>query len=282
MSVRVIKNHTEEDLILNDLGITIPANSAVDIGGNESKLIELASSESLLQALIQGVDKYQINDGDRDLSLSEGIDLIRKIYKPTSSDSLGRWIVRVDSRRKSWDTAFQGSGDDVQNMKEGEGAPFLFDFSAPIDDNRWVNEDVPVGYKQQSIKWNFMDPVYVKEGSVYFFSMPKGSYIDFYVGVTQGYPYDIKIPDENYNITRILKTCTVPYLRFAHWAMHLYLEGSCPMGDELNTESAAEVLAYPFHVFECVVTVPEVTGWQDAHGHWVIELYKPRTVYFSE
>ena len=50
------------------------------------------------------------------------------------------------------------------------------------------------------------------------------------------------------------------------------------MGDELNTESAAEFPAYPFHVFETVITVPEVTGWESAHGHWSFELYRPRTV----
>lgn len=278
MAVRVIKNHTNENLSLSDIGETIPANGAKDIGGNESRLIELASSDHLLNALAQGTDKYQVNDGSRDLAMSEGVDLIRKIQKPTASDALGRWIVRVDSRRQNWDTIFQGAGDNLETQTVGAGTPFLYDFSATQSDPRWVTEGVPEGYKQQSLKWNFFDPVYVKEGSLYFFDMPKGSYIDFYVAVTQGYPYRKKGVNENYDVEGENMVCTVPYLRFAHWVVHYHVEGNAPHGDELNTESAAEMPAYPFHIFEAVITIPEVMGWNQAHGHFALELYRPRTV----
>lgn len=282
MAIRVIKNYTNEDLVLRDLGmVTIPNNGAVDIGGNESRLIELASSEDLLAALSQGINKYQLNDGSRDLNFSEGIELIRKIHKPTQSDLLGRWIVRVDSRRENWDTIFTGAGDDLQTMTTAGGVPFLFDFSAPVDDSRWVSNPL-TGYRQQSIKWNFFDPVYIKEGTLYYFDMPKGSYVDFYIGVTEGHAYDVKFIDENLNVRRDIRICSVPYLRFAQWVSHYHVESSAPMGDELNTESAAEVPIYPFHIFECVVTVPETPGWENAHGHWGIELYRPRTLFFSE
>lgn len=280
MAVRVIKNYTLEDLVLSDIGETIPANSAKDIGGNESRLVELASSDHLLSALAQGADKYQVNDGSRDLSMSEGIDLVRKIQKSTTTDMLGRWVVRSDSRRENWDTVFQGAGDNLSTSELGTGTPFLFDFSANVSDERWVSSP-PVGYKQQSIKWNFFKPVYIKEGTLYFFNMPKGSYCDFYVGVPNGYPYVEKTVDENYDVIRTTKTCSVDYLRFQHWVVRYHLEGSVPMGDKLNTETAAEHYTYPFHIFEAVFTVPEITGWEQAHGHWSLEIYRPGTIYFE-
>jgi hypothetical protein len=46
------------------------------------------------------------------------------------------------------------------------------------------------------------------------------------------------------------------------------------MGDELNTESAAENPSPSFFVWRAIITVPEVEGWEDAHGHWSLEVYR--------
>ena len=56
------------------------------------------------------------------------------------------------------------------------------------------------------------------------------------------------------------------------------IEGSAPMGDELNTESAAERPVYPFHSMEAEITVPDVTNISELHGHWTLEIYRPKTV----
>jgi len=50
------------------------------------------------------------------------------------------------------------------------------------------------------------------------------------------------------------------------------------MGDELNTESAQETPTPNEAKWVCEVVVPEVTGWQEAHGHWTLEIYRYRSI----
>ena len=275
MSQRTIKNYTDEDLILNDIGdIVIPANGALEIGGNEQKLIELASSDDLLDALSQGVDKYQLNNGITDLSKSEAIDLIRKIQRATEVDELGRWVVRSDSRKQLWDVVFQGAGDDCSTGKSGGGTPFVYDFSADVDDLRWDNENAPTGYKQQVVDWVFCDWTYLKEGTVYFFNMPKGSYLNFEVIAPPGTYGMTKALDNNQEIEKTYFETNEDWYTILHWVIDYHIEGSAPMGDELNTESAAENPAPSYFIWRAIVTIPEVEGWEDAHGHFSMEIYR--------
>ena len=183
MSQRIIKNYTDEDLEIEDLGdVLIPANGALDIGGNEQRFIELASSEDLFNALVKGIDSYQVNDGLKDLTMSQGTDLIRKIQRATEIDELGRWVVRSDSRKTDWDTVFQGAGDDMVTGEIGGGVPFRFDCEAEADDIRWRTDDsIPTGYKRQRIDFTFNDWVFVKEGTLYFYNMPKGAYVNMWI-----------------------------------------------------------------------------------------------------
>jgi hypothetical protein len=279
MSQRIIKNYTEEDLEIDDLGdVVIPANGALDLGGNEQRLIELASSEDLFRALIQGQDKYQVNDGLRDLSISEGIDLIRKIQRPTEVDELGRWVVRSDSRKNGWDTVFQGSGDDMVGGKIGGGTPFRFDFEAPADDPRWRTPEqdpsIPEGYKRQRLDWYFNDWTYVKEGTIYFYNIPKGSFINMWIVAPAGAPFTRKRLDQYQNLERVNYIHEDSEVPFVHWVVNYPVEGTCPMGDELNTESAAETPAYPGLIWRAEFTIPEVQDWEQAHGHYSLELYR--------
>lgn len=279
MAQRTIKNYTNEDLIIRDLGdLTIPANSAVDIGGNESRLLELASSEDLLAALAQGIEKYQINDGNRDLNFSNGIDLIRKIQRPTETDELGRWVVRADSRKSGYDVAFCGQGDDLQTGRIGEGTPFLWDFSAPAQDPRWVTSEtdptIPNGYKRQKIRWFFSDWVFVKEGTLYFFNAPKGTYLNFRVIAPPNTFFTRKKLDDHQNAILNIFPSGDQFVPFLHWVINYYIEGSAPMGDELNTESAADNPAYPGLIWECELTAPDVNNISEFHGHFSLEVYR--------
>jgi len=275
MSQRTIKNYTNEDVIIGDLGdVVIPANGAIDLGGDEQRMMELASSEELLLLLGQGESKYQVFDGVRDLSTAQGIDLIRKISRPTEIDTLGRWVVRADSRKVSWDVVFQGAGDDIVNGKSGGGNGFRWDFSAPSEDNRWDNENAPEGYKQQVIDWQFCDWVYIKEGTIYFYDIPKGSYINFEVVAPPGTFGLTKVLDNNLQVTKQMWPTGEDWWTILHWVIDYPMEGSSPMGDELNTESAAENPSPSFFVWRAIITVPEVEGWEDAHGHWSLEVYR--------
>lgn len=281
MSQRTIKNYTDEDLILKDLGdVIIPANGALDIGGNENQLLSLASSEDLLEALSQGIDKYQVNDGLKDLSFSQGIELIRKIQRPTEIDELGRWVVRADSRKAAWDTVFQGVGDDLATGKIGGGQEFRFDFDAPLEDERWLTAEtdptIPEGYLRQRIDWTFCDWVYIKEGTIYFFNAPKGSYLDFWIIAPPGGVFERKRLNSKLGIvkTKYQVPSDGDPVKAMHFVIKYPIEGNAPMGDELNTESAAEVPAYPGMIWRFEVTVPNVENIELIHGHWSLELYR--------
>jgi len=273
MAQRIIKNHTDEEFIISDLGdVKILANGAIDLGGNESRLIELASSDDLLELLIMGTDKIQVSDGLRDLSLSEGLDLIRKIQRATEVDELGRWVVRSDSRRNNWDVVFSGAGDDMITGKMGSGVDFVYDFAAPGNDTRWI--DAPAGFKRQRIDWTYSSYVYIKEGTFYFFNMPKGSYIDLWLVSPGGSYFPKKVLDSKQNIVKSYQLAGPLPVPFMHWVVKYHMEGSCPMGDELNTESAAENPAPPGTIFRAEVTIPDVVGVENAHGHWALEVYR--------
>ena len=279
MAERIIKNYTSEDFILKDLGnVIIPANGAIDLGGDESRLIELASSDDLLSALSQGIDKFQVNTG-RDLSFSEGIDVIRRIYRPTDIDPLGRWVVRQDSKKKGHEIIFTGRGDSISPKGYHNGTWFKWDFSAPDSDPRWVQTSE--GWKKQKVVWQFLDGVLLKEGTFYPFNMPKGSYLNFYIVFQAGMPFYKKTIDENYDVVRT-PTIAEEDTIVSRWVIDYPLEGSASMGDELNTESAQETPTPNDALWVCEIVVPEIEGWQDAHGHWTLEIYRHSAIYWGE
>lgn len=191
-------------------------------------------------------------------------------------DSRGRWVIKTESRRRDWETIFAGIGDDLQGETEGRGTPFLFDFSVPVEDTRWIT--APAGYKRQQINWQFLDPVNIKEGTIYFYDIPKGSYYDFYIVCPAGgYYYKKTYDPSTYEVIKTPTLATEDTI-FTRWVCNYYMEGSAPMGDELNTEAAAEYSIPSYFIWRAEYTIPEVTDWELAHGHWTLELYKPRSV----
>lgn len=273
MSNRIIKNFTDQEYVLSDLGdITIPANGAIDLGGNEQRLIDLATSDSLLQVLALGTDKIAVNDGIHDYTFSQGIDLIRRINTPLELDAMGRPVMRADSRRRDYETVFMGAGDDVVSKTIGAGTEFRFDFS---DESNLIS--APEGYLRKRINWHFCDLIYMKEGTMYFYNAPKGSYIDMYLVAPAGYPYQIKSVDSAGNIIRTFQIAQQETV-FQQWVCKYWIEGSAPMGDELNTEASSDLPAYPYMIWRAEITVPNVEGYQSFHGHWSLEAYRSRSV----
>ena len=129
MAQRIIKNFTDQKYSIKDLGdVEIPSKGAVDLGGDEARLIQLSSSENLLQLISMGIDKIRVSDGVTDFSFSEGIDIIRRIEQKQERDNQGRAVFKNDNRRKDYDSVFQGSGDDLVNGVIGGGASFVWDF----------------------------------------------------------------------------------------------------------------------------------------------------------
>jgi len=180
---------------------------------------------------------------------------------PTMSD--GRPIVMANSRPIGYQTMFTMVGDTASGI--GDGKEILWDFSNDYD--LMASGVAPAGYKGKSICIEFLDGVYVKEGTLYFHSAKKGSYVNF----------DIVCPDGQYYYDRDLNPVQadgdVVVVRYVN---RHYFYGDCPMGDELNTESATDN-AIPANYHLCVsIFVPESDT--DSYGYGELELYRERTI----
>jgi hypothetical protein len=81
---RIFKNKTSEDVEVkyNTIAQVIPANSQADLE-DMFEHWQLAASSSLIELLGQGTDKYQLNDGSADLSVTKAIDLLHD-HHPTT------------------------------------------------------------------------------------------------------------------------------------------------------------------------------------------------------
>ena len=280
MAVRIIKNNTQFQYILRDLGdALIPINGAIDVGGDENRLIQLASSAELISILSSHQGQIYVNDGNRDYGYIEGIDLILRINPPSSPTELdpqGRWIVRSDSRRKDYDIVFQGAGDDLAHNTIGTGVNFRFDFN---DTTTGQFVAAPEGFLRKRVQWNFIDLVYMKGGTIYFQNMPQGSYMDFYLTSPPGYPYSVKNINSTGDIVRSTRVASA-YTMWVHWVIKHWVEGT-----NLSTivsESAADMPSYPFMGYSAEITIPIEAGVTTfpAHGHWVLQFYRNRTVVF--
>ena len=180
---------------------------------------------------------------------------------PTLSD--GRPIVSSNSRPVGYYTMFTMRGDTASGI--GDGQEIFWDFSN--DDDLMASGVAPEGYKGKQIQLSFLDPVYIKEGTIYFHNADKKSYIDF----------DIICPDGQYYSERDGTpaqadgdTVVVKYVN-SH-----FFGGDCPMGDELNTESANET-PIPTNYILCIcVFVPEADT--DCWGYGELEVYRSRTI----
>jgi hypothetical protein len=280
MAQRIIKNYTNQDLILIDLGdVVIPANGATDIGGEENKLIQLASSNDLIAAIGQGINKYQVNDGMKDMSFSEGIDCIRKIQVPTLRDPQGRWRVRADSIPTNYDVQFTGSGDNLTTREICGGEPLYWNFHG---DEHEVTEGVPSGYRRKRIDFQFIDGVYVKDGIIKYVGAPPSSYIDMMLVCPTGYYYDKKWVDDGGNISWTYHEATEDTV-FACWVNKFWIYGDddCTLG----TETASDILAPEYLIWRIEITAPadmpdtvpfhDITG---LHGTCIFQLYRARTI----
>ncbi|MHA1304499.1 MAG: hypothetical protein ACTSPI_12450, partial [Candidatus Heimdallarchaeaceae archaeon] len=123
----------------------------------------------------------------------------------------------------------------------------------------------PQGYKRKRIEFKFLDPIYIKEGAVYFHNSLKGSYLSLHVVCPAG-AYYIDNNGAPHQATEDVIIST--------YVNYHFFQGTCAMGDELNTESCSvEIPNYYKYWLE--VTVPEVDA--ESNGYVSIELYRKRT-----
>jgi len=98
----------------------------------------------------------------------------------------GRPIIRSDTRPIDSETFFTGSGDSINNIGDGEG--LVWDFSDSTS-NIYTGPEVPDGFKAKELLLSFHCPVHIKDGALYFFDAPWGSYIEMDVVVPSGAYY---------------------------------------------------------------------------------------------
>lgn len=188
-----------------------------------------------------------------------------KTIVPPLLDENNKWRVKSDSRPlkpdgKPYETVFSMAGDTENEI--GGGTVIYWDFSTDAD-----LIDAPTGYKRKRIEISYIDPIYLKDGTIYYFDVLKGSYIDFYIVCPQGQYYY----DNNYQLR--VADHDMPVRRFL---MHHMLAGTNNLGDELNSESAAENPIPPNYKIWVEITVPAADN--SSYGWGELEMYRERSV----
>ena len=213
----------------------------------------------------EGIDQYETFVQKTSPKNTDQIDF-EDNHKSTANastepkDKFGRKFVRAEAKPLGNTACFVTQGDSATNI--GDGKVLAWDFSD-------TNDDVaspPAGYKRKRIEFNFVDPIYVKEGTVYYHSKLKGSYLDFYVVCPDG---EIYLDNNGAPQTAVGDTI------ISHYLMHQMMQGSVPMGDEVNTETISDQIPSSYK-FWLDITVPDTDV--TSNGWITIELYRTRTI----
>ncbi len=168
--MRILKNKTDSEIVLDDHdpGIVVSAEGQEDLS-NYWEPWQMASSEQLLEFLGQGIDKYQLNDGLNDLSLSDAVDLI-KGYSCKYDTKNGKLIARLDAPHEKDNkpvfvmspsteglyTWLTSRGDDLNatfpSSGRGSGQRLYISFSEP---------------SEKEVILKFMEPVEIHDAEAY-------------------------------------------------------------------------------------------------------------------
>jgi len=257
-SFSVVGNLT--DLIIKDR--QIKADCGED-GFKYGKVISVSFADNVTEVVLTD---------DSDL-LTSNISYIWYEAHPHMKD--GRPIVRSDTRPIDTQTYFSMVGDSTEI---GEGKDLRWDFSN--DEDLYTGSEIPSGYKAKEIKMKFICPVYLKDGSIYFFNAPWGSYIKmdimvplggYYPNPAGGIPASALGLDENKMYAQATEDTVIQRYIGKH-----FIYGDCPMGDELNAEGAAvDALPIGWYVRGLIVTLEDdVTS----KGYASLEMYRCHSV----
>lgn len=193
----------------------------------------------------------------------------------------GRPVVRADTRPLTTQTVFTMKADDA---KIGDGNALRWDFSNNDDMYTAVSgSNGPVlasGVKAKQIDLKFNDPIYLKDGTMYFFDAPWGACCSMYIVVPAGnyYPNDYgSIPAAALGLpgSQMYAYASID-VYYANYVYSHYMYGSCPMGDELNAEGC-QVDALPVGwLLRGILCTPESDNV--SKGFASFELYRSRTI----
>jgi len=185
-------------------------------------------------------------------------------------------IVRADSRPLNTEVYFTMCGD---STGIGDGVEFVWDFSN--NDNEFVDPLwVPSGYKAKKLTANFNCPIWMKDGTMYFFDAPWGQHISMFVGVPAGNYYPNPAGDIPASALGLTTGGMYSYASedtpYSSYVMKHRMYGNCPMGDELNAEGAS-LYPIPTGWNLCgVIITPESDII--SKGYASLEMYRCHTV----
>jgi len=193
---------------------------------------------------------------------------------PTMAD--GRPIVRADSRPLEMETYFTMVGDSTANI--GDGLEMVWDFST--NDNAYEGPEVPSGFKAKKLAMKFHCPVHLKDGTIYFFDAPWGSYISMFIGVPANSYYPNPAGNIPASALGLPGTTMYAYtsvdIAYQRYVNKHHMFGSCPMGDELNAEGAA-VNGIPVGWSICgLIVTPNSDNVSKGFGS--LEMYRCHTI----
>lgn len=192
---------------------------------------------------------------------------------PTMAD--GRPIVRSDTRPLSTSTYFTMEGDATNGI--GGGTKMVWDFSN--SDNDYTGDDVPSSMKAKKISLTFNDPTYLKDGTIYFFDAPWGSYLHMYIEVPAGnyYPNPFgAIPSAALGLPegQMYSYADVD-IKYASFLNYHRMYTSCAMGDEINAEgSQVDPTPVGWRLVGKVFTLEDNVIFK---GFGAFEMYRART-----
>lgn len=238
--------------------------SLVSTKNLELQFVEHAESYDLFAA--EGLILWETNI----LKSSDDCTNFEATYKSTSNKP-GKGLVKID-------TSYHGGKPTVRSESRPDGTVHYFtsrgDGSSIGDGTVWLwdfsnsdnNISAPEGFTRKRIDVTFSDPIYPKEGTLYFHSAPKGCYVDFFIICPNGGYYlhhDGTIKQASGEVT------------VEHYVNYHHIQGSAPMGDELNTESASVNAVPAGYIFRLEVTTPDSDT--TSNGTVELELFRTRT-----
>jgi hypothetical protein len=188
----------------------------------------------------------------------------------------GRPLVRADTRPIGTQTYFTCCGDDSTSI--GGGICLRWDFSN--DDDEYEGPEVPSGFKAKQLLLTFKCPVYLKDGSIYFFDAPWGQFMEMDIMVPSGgyYPNPAgAIPAAALGLPgNDMYAQASGNVVYQTYVKQHYCFGSCPMGDELNAEGCAvEALPIGWYLRGLIITPNSDTT---SKGFASMEMYRCHSV----
>jgi hypothetical protein len=185
---------------------------------------------------------------------------------PVPQDSEGKMFVRAESRPLDCTTYFTTAGDKVDAPQAiGDGNRLEWDAADPT--YNWVTDG---SVKRYTVDIQFIDSVWIKEGTVYWSDAMKDGYLDMYIVCPPGGYFMY--------LGQVKQNTTGQDLIIEHYVNKHPIQGSWVGGDEMNTETCSQAMPTYLKI-RMVMTIPvaDVTS----HGYVELEMFRQRTIIYE-